>query len=140
MNLTEKAAYIRGLAEGMELPDSKEGRIIKELLTLVSELAEEVHDIDESVMELGDELDGLAEEVGDLYDLEDEDEDEDEDLYEITCPDCGEKIFLDYDELCEEPSVTCPACGADICIDVPCDGDCSACDTPCEAAGDGEDK
>ena len=28
LNLTEKAAYIQGLAEGLDLPDSKEGRIL----------------------------------------------------------------------------------------------------------------
>ena len=133
MNLTEKAAYLKGLAEGMELPDSKEGRILKELLSLVSDMAGSIQDLDETVTELGDELDGIAEEIADLTDelddfAEDEDE-EDEDLYEITCPECGEKLFLDYDELCDAPSVSCPACGAKINIEVPaCEGDCSSCE------------
>ena len=33
MNLTEKAAYLQGLAEGMDLGDSKESRLIRELIS-----------------------------------------------------------------------------------------------------------
>ncbi len=128
MNLTEKAAYIQGLAEGLDLPDSKEGRILRELLALVTEMADELRELDENVSELGEEMNGLADELGDIADELEGEEDED-DLYEITCPECGEKLFLDYDELMEAPSVSCPACGAEIPIEIPdCTADCENCD------------
>ena len=97
--------------------------------------ASAINDVDETVMELGDELDDLYDAISELEDedVDFEDEDGDEDLYEITCPECDEKLFLDYEELCECPSLSCPACGADIAIDVPCTGDCESCgDCDCE--------
>ena len=46
MNLTEKSAYIKGLAEGLELDKTtKEGKIIAALLELVDEMANDVADL-----------------------------------------------------------------------------------------------
>ena len=70
MNLTEKAAYLQGLAEGMDLGDSKESRLIRELISMVSEMATYINDVDETVMELGDELDELYDAIAELEGLE----------------------------------------------------------------------
>ena len=48
MNITEKAAYIKGLAEGLELdPKDKNTKVLKALIDLVQEMAEEVSDLEQ---------------------------------------------------------------------------------------------
>ena len=139
MKLTEKASYIKGLVEGMELDtNTKEGKIIAALLDLTDELAQAVTDIQEDIEEIDSDLQELqdyAEELDDdLADVEDylsgEDEDDDEededdedcdgdcencsgcddtDYYEIVCPSCGETVC--FDESLDPENLTCPACG-----------------------------
>ena len=131
MNLTEKAAYLQGLAEGMDLGDSKEGRLIRELISMVSEMATYINDVDETVMELGDELDELYDAIAELEDeAEDfEDEDGDEDLYEITCPACEATFEVDEETLLDG-GIACPSCGEPLEFDIECDCD-DDCDCDC---------
>ena len=136
MNLTEKSAYIKGLAEGLELDKTtKEGKILAALLELVDEMANDVTDIQQDIMEIDDDLDYLNEYIEEIdedlqvvedfldeeceldeEDLEEEDleEDEfdDEEYYEIDCPACGETICFDQD--LNPDTLTCPACGEKI--------------------------
>ena len=39
MSMTEKAAYLKGLAEGMELGDSKNEKLIKAIIDVIDEMA-----------------------------------------------------------------------------------------------------
>ena len=125
MKLTEKAAYIKGLMEGLDLDsDKKEIKLIKALVDLVDDLALTVTDLDEDVDQVFDELDAIDEDLTDLEDVvyendEDEDEafDEDEDMYEITCPSCGETVCVDEDTLMSD-NLSCPACGEKFEIDL----------------------
>ena len=105
MNLTEKASYINGLVDGMDLDTTtKEGKVIAALLDLCNDLCNAVSDLTDDVEQIYDELDAIDEDLTDvedyIFDDEDEDEDdecdccdccgdEDEDVYEITCPNCG---------------------------------------------------
>lgn len=120
MSLAEKAAYIRGLAEGLDLEaDKKEVRIIKELLGLVSEMANDVDDIGadlndlyDAVEQIDEDLTMLEEEVfGDVLG------DYDDEMYEIVCPNCQELVELDEESLIEG-DVICPACGEKIEIEI----------------------
>ena len=54
MTLNEKACYIKGLCEGLDLGESKEGKIIAALLDLVSDMAVTIEDLEAEVEELGD--------------------------------------------------------------------------------------
>ena len=106
MLLTEKASYIKGLAEGMEL-DSKDKttKLINALIDIIDDLALTVSDlVDEDLAELEE----------DFYeDEEDDDEyyyDEDEEFFEVQCPECDEIITLD-EEMLEEGEIECPECG-----------------------------
>ena len=76
MNLTEKAAYIKGLADGLELDkETKEGKIIAALLDLVQEMADEIAGIHQDIDEIDEDLNYLNEYVeeldDDLQDVED---------------------------------------------------------------------
>ena len=151
MGISENAAYIKGLAEGMELDTAtKEGKVITKLLDLVSEMAEKIEmlesaneelysyieEIGSDVLDLEDVVFGEEdEEYEDYSDLNDDDDfsyDEDEEYYEIECPSCGEKICFTDDLEIEE--LVCPACGeavGDVELAELCDGDCAGC-TGCD--------
>ena len=129
MELTEKAAYIKGLAEGLALDEtSAEARLIKELLALCSDMAEQISEMQEDMDDLGSYIEEIDEDLGDieeiLFDNDDDDEDEcdgncdscfadcddGEDYYEIVCPSCGETVC--FDESVNAESLVCPACGS----------------------------
>ena len=131
MTLNEKAAYIKGLAEGLELDKTtKEGKLISALIDIVSELTDAIYDIDEDLDTLNDYIEEIDEDLGCveelLYDDEDEDDDDfecdgdcefcdedcelaDEDFFEIECPSCGEVVC--FDGTIDPEELACPACG-----------------------------
>ena len=122
MDLNAKAAYIRGLMNGLDFdPASKNGKIIAAMMDLLEELAAAVTDHDDALDQVYDELDDLDEDLDDLVhgildldDAEDEEDEEDgETEYEVTCPNCGEISTLDEETLMDpEGDLVCPHCGA----------------------------
>ena len=63
MTITEKAAYIKGLVDGLELDGStKEGKVLAAIIDLVSDIAEDVTDIAEDVEYLEEYIEELDEE------------------------------------------------------------------------------
>jgi uncharacterized protein YbaR (Trm112 family) len=113
MTLSEKAAYIKGLCEGLELDESKkETRVIKELLQLVCEMANDVDDIGEDMGELYNAVEQIDEDLSLLEDdfYGEEDDDYDREIYEITCPNCEQVVSLSEDMLLSG-NVVCPSCG-----------------------------
>ena len=130
MTVVEKAAYLKGLTEGLGIaPDSKEGKLWNALNELLSDMAHEIEDLhacydehDEALDEVCDELNYLEELTCDLdfpeddddYDDQDEDDDGEPEydgvIYDATCPVCGEEISFDEDTLAEG-SIECPNCG-----------------------------
>ncbi|MFV0413410.1 MAG: CD1247 N-terminal domain-containing protein [Oscillospiraceae bacterium] len=128
MNLSEKAAYIKGLAEGLDLEaDKKEVRVIKELLELVGEMASDIEDVSADLSELYDAVEEIDEDLSfveeEVYG-DGEHEHFSEEMYEITCPACGETVSLDEEKLMDG-DVICPACGEKIEIELDA---CDCCD------------
>ncbi len=131
MTLTEKAAYIKGLIEGMDLDqDKKETKIINALVDIIDDLALSVEDAEDEIAVIQDSFDDVEERLdavdADLADLEDyvyddcegcegcgdyDFEDDDDDLYEIECPDCGNVFYFDESALDDDEPLTCPECG-----------------------------
>ena len=108
MGISEKVAYLKGLMEGMNLnADSNEGKLFLAIADVLDEIALEVEDLTDEVMELGDGLDVISDDLGD----EEDDEDDEEECYATTCPECEEEIFFD-DSVLEDGKVECPNCGA----------------------------
>ena len=135
MTLTEKAACLKGLASGLSLNEGKpETRLIHALIDLVDDIALSVSDLD-------DELDVITEQVNlideDLESLEDDfyeaDEDDDDELIEVTCPNCGDDIYLD-DAVLRDGELQCPNCGETLEFDF----DCCDCGCDCEDCHDDE--
>ena len=119
MEITEKVAYLKGLAEGLALDAeaNKESKLIAAMIDILDDIALEIADMKDVQQELGDGLDAVSEDLEDVEDLiydededSDEDEDDDEDCYATTCPSCEETIYFD-DSVLEEGEVVCPNCG-----------------------------
>lgn len=112
MGISEKVAYLKGLMEGMNLnADSNEGKLFLAIADVLDEIALEVEDLTDEVMELGDVEDIVYDEDEDDYEDEEDDEDDEEECYATTCPECEEEIFFD-DSVLEDGKVECPNCGA----------------------------
>ncbi|MBR6207260.1 MAG: hypothetical protein IKQ73_08865 [Oscillospiraceae bacterium] len=137
MTISEKVAYIKGLADGLALSDeTKEGKVLKAVIDVLGDIASEIDDLNENQLDIGDELDALSEDLGDVEDIifgdlddddeccdddccccddddedDDEDEDDDDELeFEATCPECGADIALSEADL-NKGSAKCPSCG-----------------------------
>ena len=84
MTISEKVAYLKGLADGMELDkeDSKESKLIGKIIDILEDVGLSVEDLESEVEDLGDALDVLSEDVEDLetlvYDDWEDDEDDDD--------------------------------------------------------------
>lgn len=112
-DLVSRVAYLKGLAEGMNLDvESKEGRLLKAVIDVLDEFAAEVDSIRARVDEQQEFIEDLDEDVAELEEHVFEGEDEEEFL-ELQCPNCGETITFAEDELGEEGPVQlrCPNCG-----------------------------
>ena len=121
MTITEKVAYLKGLADGMKLSaETNEGKLLLAVIDTLEDMALTVSDMEDSVAELSAQVDEIDEDLGsleeDLYgdecdcDDEDDDEDFDDTLYEVECPSCGDIICLDEGML-DEGEIDCPNCG-----------------------------
>ena len=108
MLLTEKASYIKGLAEGMELDaNDKTTKLINALIDIIDDMALTVSDLEDECAALTEQLDAVDEDLADLeedfyedYDDDDDDEyyDDDEEFFEIECPACKTPLQFEFDE------------------------------------------
>ena len=129
MDISEKVAYLKGLAEGLEISDSSdEGRILLSILDVLSEMADAIDSLEFDVDVLTEEIDEIDEDLDFVFEdnysdhefaspsvcrdyLPDYfyDDDYEGEFYEVTCPNCGQKIILD-EEMLDEGEVSCSNC------------------------------
>ncbi|MBQ8909468.1 MAG: hypothetical protein IJY91_00350, partial [Oscillospiraceae bacterium] len=128
MTISEKAAYLKGLMDGLKLDTEKpEGQMISAIVDLLGDVTRRLADVEETTINICDELDEIEEDLDAIEDfiMDDEDEDddwdaddyeddwddEDEDyeegfdfgdeettIYEVKCT-CGEVIDFDEETL-----------------------------------------
>lgn len=130
MTIVEKAAYLKGLAEGLGVdPESKDGKLWGALTELLSDMAHEIEDLQESNLDFAEALDDISDDLTYLEELtcdldvpEDFDEENCEGACGSCCLGCGEEAYdedgdeeLEYDGVLYD--VTCPACGEEISFD-----------------------
>ncbi len=137
MTINEKAAYLQGLMDGLNLDTEKaEGKMIASIVELLGDITKRVTDIEETTIAISDELDEIEEDLDaiedyileededeDDYDFDFDDDEDDEDyddegfdfgdedsiIYEVKCA-CGNIIDFDEETL-EKGSMKCPECG-----------------------------
>ena len=123
MTISEKVAYLKGLAEGLNLDTekSKEGKLISVMIGILEELAMSVEDLEENALNLGEEIDVLSDDLADVesivYDEDEDSEDYDDDWFEVECPTCGETLVVD-DKALADGEVECPECGSRYALDL----------------------
>ena len=139
MTINEKAAYLKGLMEGLQLDTEKaEGKMIAAIVELMGDVTRRLADVEETTIAISDELDEIEEDLDAIEDFimdEDEDDYEDDDyeddfddyddedfeeegfdfgdedttIYEVKCI-CGNVIAFDEETL-EAGSIVCDECG-----------------------------
>ena len=129
MTLSERAAYLKGILEGMNNEDkviSLMADILRDMALEIEDHQDQIDEICEAVDSIDEDLEQLAE---DFYeddgesDFEDDDEEDfdedypedeelfdDDDLYELTCPTCGDTVCINGAMLAEG-TIDCPNCG-----------------------------
>ena len=140
MEIIEKVAYLKGLAEGMELnTEKKEGKLLAAIIDTLDDIALSVADLDDEVGAINDEMDMMEEsldaidealdDLEDALDAIDEDlDDMDEELEEIfevleleeDDDDDDDYEDEDEDEELEDEDLyqlICPTCEEEIIID-----------------------
>jgi len=67
MDICEKIAYIKGLAEGLKIDDStNEGKVLTAIIDLLGDITEEICDIEEGCEEIIEQIDAVDEDLSDL--------------------------------------------------------------------------
>jgi hypothetical protein len=115
MDIAEKAAYIKGLAEGLGVDaTTKEGKVILAMLELLDDMVDSIADVEDGMDLLTEQLEIVGEELEelqeDVYGEDDYDADFDGELYEVTCPSCNETLCID-ESMLDEGELPCPNCG-----------------------------
>lgn len=136
MNISEKVAYIKGLAEGLALDDTtKEGKLLAAIIDILDDVSAEIDAVEETIEDMADQIDAVDEDLSSLEEIiYDDDECDcdcdcdddccDDEVYEVECPACNDIIYLDADMLAEE-GIDCPNCGTPLEFDFDCcDDDC----------------
>lgn len=125
MTNSERAAYIRGLMEGLELdPKAKETKVFNAMAELLQGLSDSVEELEEAFDYLAEEVDEIDADLGEIeeevygldddevyhFSSDDDDEEMDMPVFEVTCPNCEQTFELD-DEMFESDTFNCPNCG-----------------------------
>ena len=124
MTISEKVAYLKGLAEGLNLDTekSKEGKLISVMIGILEEVGLSIEDLEENALALGEEIDVLSDDLADVESVvfdedENDEEDYDDDWFEVECPTCEEPLIID-DEALAEVFIQCPNCQSKFSLDL----------------------
>ena len=141
MSMVESVAYLKGLAEGLDIDTTKkEGKLLVAIIDVLGEMTASITELEEICDELDELVDIIDEDLGsveeDLYCDDDDDDNDDDDyemneddeLYEVTCPNCSNVVYLD-EVMIVTGEVECPECGQKLEFDIggcgcDCEGDC----------------
>lgn len=136
MTVTEKAAYLKGLMDGMKFDkESDHGKLFTAIADLLEDISLSVSDLEDETSAMREYIDELDTDMSALesavYDDEEEEDDEEDDEHDcincdeeecvvsLECPACGEEIFIEACELEDCEQLECPACGE--MLDVVCE-------------------
>jgi len=130
MTIKEKVAYLEGLAEGMNIDSTEQGKIFAAIIDTLNDIADEIDELNENALDIGEELDAISDDLAEVEDflLEDEYDNDDDFDFDFDDEDYDDD---DYDEngdvkacdLCGNADVefaidvNCPECNAEIELD-----------------------
>ena len=120
--ISEKVAYLDGLADGLSLKDEGTDKVLRGIIETLGAIAEALEEQDESIDDLSDCIDGIYDELDDIETAIDEDYDgelDEDDFIEVVCPHCGETVYFDEDMIDSDDGLICPNCNETIEFDIP---------------------
>lgn len=121
--LKERVAYLRGLAEGMQIGDStNESKLLKAIIEVMDDIALSVTEIEETQDQMGEQVDNIDEDLAQIERIifEDDKACDSESIGEFECPYCNGIISLDEDSIDENDEVECPHCNKKIKVSWEC--------------------
>ena len=63
MTIKEKVAYLEGLAEGMKIETTEQGKLFTVIIDTLSDIADEIEELNENALDIGEELDAISEDL-----------------------------------------------------------------------------
>ena len=103
MTINEKAAYLKGLMEGLQLDTEKaEGKMIAGIVDLLGDLSKKLTTVEDTTIAISDELDEIEEDLDAIEDFIMDDDDDDDDYDDDEYDDDDFEDFDDDDEEYEE--------------------------------------
>ncbi len=134
MTITEKVAYLRGMAAGLKLDTTtNDGQLLSAIIDTLEDMAFTIADVEDGLAEVCEQIDLIDEDLESLeedfydefddddFDLGDDDFDfDDDEYYEVKCPTCGDIVCLDEDML-DEGEIHCPGCNEHLEFDFDCE-------------------
>jgi len=142
--LTDRVSFLKGLAEGMQLEDNNSNKLLKEIIAVLDDMAQEMAVMADAQEELNEYVESIDDDLADLeevlFDEEDDcdccdcedgdcdccdccDCDEDDDLIAYACPHCGHEIEFRASDVDFDEEYLCAACGKPIFPEVEDDDD-----------------
>ena len=118
----EKVAYLRGLADGLNVQDEANKKLFAAIIEALDALADGVEENEAAIAEMDECVDDIYDALDELEDdacccgCEDDDDEsfDEDDFVEVECPHCGEIIYFDQEMLASESSLICPNCNQDV--------------------------
>ena len=98
MTISEKAAYLKGLMDGLKLDTEKpEGQMISAIVDLLGDVTRRLTDVEETTIAISDELDEIEEDLDAIEDFIMDEDDYDDCDCDCDCDDDDEDYFDDDD-------------------------------------------
>ena len=103
MTISEKAAYLKGLMDGLQLDTEKaEGKMISAIVELLGDVTKKLTDVEDTTIAISDELDEIEEDLDAIedyiLDVEEDLEDEEDDYFDDEDDDYGFDDDEDFEE------------------------------------------
>ena len=96
MTISEKAAYLKGLMDGLKLDTEKaEGQMIAAIVELLGDVTKKLTDVEDTTIAISDELDEIEEDLDAIEDYILEEG-------SIICDNCGETLEFTFEDEDEE--------------------------------------
>jgi len=141
-SITERTAYLRGLADGLNLDKEKaENKLLLEMLNVLDEMAQHITETDADLDELSEYVEDMDADLADVEEVIFDDEDDcdccDHDCdcddcdcdcddcdcdceqeLSFECPNCGKTVMIKASDIDFDESPVCSACGEPFFVDV----------------------
>ena len=136
-NITERTAYLRGLADGLGLDKEKaENKLLLEMLSVMEDMAQQLAETNEDLDELSDYIEDMDADLAEVEEMLFEDDDCDcgcdcddcdydcdcdcdcEQELSFDCPNCGKTVMIKASDIDFDESPVCSACGQPFFVDV----------------------